>query len=105
MFEELAQAPSSASATSLVAQAVSELHMGRTEEAETALNQALTMEPDHSSAIANKLVLDIVSGKDASESRSKLQSVDKQHQLLADLDAKREAFQAAMAKYNPKFEP
>lgn len=79
--------------------------MGRTEEAETALNQALTMEPENSSAIANKLVLDIVSGKDASDSRAKLQSVDKQHELLADLDAKRESFQAAMAKYNPKFEP
>ena len=37
VFEELAQAPSSQSATSLVAQAVSELHMGRMEEADAAL--------------------------------------------------------------------
>lgn len=105
VFEELAQAPSSTSATSLIAQAVSELHMGRIEEAETALDQALALEPENSIAIANKFVLDTIAGKDASEARAKLQSVDKESEILADLVAKREAFQAAMAKYNPKFEP
>lgn len=105
VFEELAQAPSSASATSLIAQAVSELHMGRVEEAETALNQALALEPENSAAIANKLVLDTVSGKDTAELSAKLVSVDKEHEMLAELAVKREAFQAAMAKYSPKFEP
>lgn len=105
VFEELAQGPSSASATSLVSQAVSELHMGRLEEAEVALNQALSLEPNNSSAIANKLVLDTISGRDASETRQKLESVDKQHELLVELAAKREAFKAATAKYNPKLEP
>lgn len=104
VFEELAQAPSSTAATSLIAQAVSELHMGRLEEAETALNQALEKEPESSTALANKFVLDTVAGKDASESRSKLQSADKGHEVLADLAAKREAFRTAMGKYNPKFE-
>lgn len=79
--------------------------MGRLEEAETALEQALALEPENSTAIANKFVLDTISGKDASEARAKLQSVDKGSEILADLAAKREAFQAAMAKYNPKFEP
>lgn len=105
VFEELAQAPSSASATSLIAQAVSELHMGRIEEAETAMNQALTMEPENSAAIANKVVLDTIAGKDTAELQTKLTTVDKEHEMLAELAAKREAFQAAMAKYNPKFEP
>lgn len=105
VFEELAQAPSSASATSLIAQAVSELHMGRIEEAETALNQALTMEPKNSAAIANKLVLDTISGKDTTELRTKLAGVEKDHELLVEMAAKREAFQAATAKYSPKFEP
>jgi coatomer subunit epsilon len=105
VFEELAQAPSSVSATSLVSQAVSELHMGRLEEAETALNQALDLEPDNATAIANKLVLDTISGGQTSETLTRLQQVDKEHEVLADLAAKREAFQAAMAKYNPKFEP
>jgi len=105
VFEELAGAPSSSSATSLVSQAVTELHLGRVEEAETALGQALTLEPGNSAAIANKLVLDTIAGKDTTELYSKLQSVDKEHELLVDLAAKREAFQAATAKYNPKFEP
>lgn len=105
VFEELAQGPSSASASSLVAQAVSELHMGRTEEAEAALNQALELEPNNANAVANKLVLDTIVGKDTSEARTKLASVDKNNELLADLAAKQEAFRAAMTKYSPKFEP
>jgi coatomer subunit epsilon len=105
VFEELAQAPSSASASSLIAQAVSELHMGRVEEAETALNQALTMEPTNSAGLANKLVLDTILGRDSAESLKKLESVDKEHEMLEDIAAKREAFQQAVAKYSPKFEP
>ena len=105
VFEELAQAPSSASATSLTAQAVSELHMGRLEEAETALNSALTMEPQNSTALANKLVLDTILGKETGESRQKLASVDAQHEMLEDFEAKKEAFRQAMGKYTPKFEP
>ncbi len=107
VFEELAQAPSSASATSLIAQAVSEMHMGRLEEAETALNQALTMDPENTTAIANKVVLDTIAGKDtvAAETRSKLEGLDKRHEMLEDFAAKREAFGVAMGKYSPKFEP
>jgi coatomer subunit epsilon len=105
VFEELAQAPSSASASSLIAQAVSELHMGRVEEAETALNQALTMDPTNSAGLANKLVLDTILGRDSAESLKKLESVDKEHEMLDDIAAKREAFQQAVAKYSPKFEP
>ena len=105
VFEELAQAPSSASATSLIAQAVSELHMGRMEEAETALNQALVLEPENSTALANRLVLDTILGRESGESRQKLAAVDAQHEMLEDFEAKREAFRAAMGKYTPKFEP
>ncbi|KAK1086967.1 hypothetical protein LTR33_001301 [Friedmanniomyces endolithicus] len=105
VFEELAQSPASASAMSLVAQAVTELHLGRVEEAETALNAALEMEPENATALANKVVLDAVMGRDMVEARSKLERVDKEHEILADIMAKREAFQAAMAKYSPKFEP
>ena len=79
--------------------------MGRTEEAETALNQALTMEPNNSAALANKVVLDTIAGHDASEGRAKLESVDKEQEMLSDLAAKRELFSTAMGKYTPKFEP
>ncbi|KAK3722465.1 hypothetical protein LTR37_002457 [Vermiconidia calcicola] len=105
VFEELAQGPSSTSATSLVAQAVSELHMGRVEEAEVALNQALTMEPGNSTALANRMVLDCILGKDVGESRRKLEGVDAGHEMLEDFRQKREAFGVAMEKYAPKFEP
>ncbi|KAK1071775.1 hypothetical protein LTR12_008590 [Friedmanniomyces endolithicus] len=105
VFEELAQSPASASAMSLVAQAVTELHLGRVEEAETALNAALEMEPENATALANKMVLDAVMGRDMVEARSNLERVDKEHEILADMMAKREAFQAAMGKYSPKFEP
>ncbi|CAK4031229.1 Coatomer subunit epsilon-1 [Lecanosticta acicola] len=105
VFEELAQAPSSASATSLIQQAVSELHMGRVEEAETALEQALALEPENAQAVANKLVLDTILGKEGSELMGKLSQVDAEHEMLVDKKAKREAFQTAMAKYTPKFEP
>ncbi|KAK5170212.1 uncharacterized protein LTR77_004798 [Saxophila tyrrhenica] len=105
VFEELAQSPSSASAASLVSQAVSELHMGRVEEAETALNSALGMEPDNTAALANKLVLDTILGRDAGEARKKLESTDAQNEMLEDFKAKREAFRTAMGKYSPKFEP
>lgn len=76
--------------------------MGRVEEAETALNQALEKEPENATALANKFVLDTVAGKDASGSRSKL---EKGHEVLVELEAKREAFRQAMGKYSPKFEP
>ncbi|EME50337.1 hypothetical protein DOTSEDRAFT_69011 [Dothistroma septosporum NZE10] len=105
VFEELAQGPSSASATSLIAQAVSELHMGRVEEAETALGQAGALEPENAEGIANDLVLKTILGKETRDLQAKLQGVEKEHELLKALAAKREAFQAAMGKYNPKFEP
>jgi Flp pilus assembly protein TadD len=67
VFEELAQAPSTSSVRSLVSQAVAELHLGRTEEAQAALDQALKKEPGFAEAIANLLVLAIVTGADATE--------------------------------------
>jgi coatomer protein complex subunit epsilon len=51
----------------LVSQAVAELHLGRTEEAQAALDQALKKEPGYTEAIANLLVLSVISGKDAKE--------------------------------------
>ena len=67
VFEELAQAPSTASIRSLVSQAVCELHLGRVEEAQAALEQALQKQPSYVEAIANMLVLQVISGGDATE--------------------------------------
>lgn len=67
VYEELAQAPATASIRSLVAQAVCELHLGRLEEAQTALEQALKKNPQDVDAIANMLVLQVVAGRDDSQ--------------------------------------
>lgn len=52
---------------SLVAQAVAEMHLGRLEEAESALEEALKAEPGNADAIANTLVLSAISGNDVSQ--------------------------------------
>lgn len=70
VFEELAQAPATSSVRSLVSQAVAELHLGRTEEAQAALDQALKKEPKFAEAIANLLVLNVIAGKDGAEQKT-----------------------------------
>lgn len=67
VFEELAQAPATSSIVTLVSQAVSELHLGRVEEAQVALEQALQKQPGYADAIANLLILNVITGKDATE--------------------------------------
>lgn len=64
VFEELAQAPSTSSPQSLISQAVAEIHLGRLEEAEAALQQALSKDPKNADAIANSIVLNALAGKD-----------------------------------------
>ncbi|KAI6783515.1 Coatomer subunit epsilon-like protein [Emericellopsis cladophorae] len=102
VFEELAQAPATSSAWSLVSQAVCELHLGRTEEAQAALEQALQKDPENSAAFSNLLVLAVVSGQDPKEWTEKLQKTEPQHQLLADLEEKSELFDKAATKYKGK---
>lgn len=67
VFEELAQAPSTSSIRSLVSQAVCELHLGRTEEAQAALEQALEKDANNADAIANLLVHNVISGNQSDE--------------------------------------
>lgn len=58
---------------SLVAQAVAELHLGRLEEAESALEQAVKTEPGYADAIANTLVLSVISGNDTTKIKEYVQ--------------------------------
>ncbi|KAL1853184.1 hypothetical protein VTK73DRAFT_9069 [Phialemonium thermophilum] len=108
VFEELAQAPSTSSPRSLISQAVAELLLGRTEEAEAALEQALQKSPEGNSAadaLANLLVLRVVTGREpaaAAEIAPRLEKADPQHPFLVDLAEKRDAFDRAAAKYKPK---
>jgi len=121
VFEELAQAPSTSSVRTLVSQAVAELHLGRTEEAQAALEQAMKKEPNFAEAIANLLVLSVITGKDATDVTKcvsfvllwpvkglangpyrNLKNVDAQHPLLTDLAEKSELFDKAATKYKAK---
>ncbi|KAI0386810.1 coatomer epsilon subunit-domain-containing protein [Hypomontagnella monticulosa] len=102
VFEELAQAPSTSSIVSLVSQAVCELHLGRVEEAQSALEQAVQKQPGYAEAIANLLVLTVVTGKDAAEITSTLKKAAPKHPFLVDLEEKSELFDKAAAKYSAK---
>ncbi|KAI1207357.1 coatomer epsilon subunit-domain-containing protein [Annulohypoxylon truncatum] len=102
VFEELAQAPSTSSIVSLVSQAVCELHLGRVEEAQSALEQAVQKQPDYAEAIANLLVLTIIVGKDPKELISSLKKTAPQHPYLVDLEEKSALFDKAAAKYSAK---
>lgn len=102
VFEELAQAQATSSVRSLVSQAVAELHLGRTEEAEAALKEALKKEPGYGAAIANLLVLKVIAGEDAHELKTTLQATEPKHPLLVDLAEKSDLFDKAAAKYTAK---
>ncbi|KAK4138075.1 hypothetical protein BT67DRAFT_130869 [Trichocladium antarcticum] len=102
VFEELAQAPATSSVRTLVSQAVAELHLGRTEEAQAALDQALTKAPEYAEAIANMLVLNVITGKSSEELASALHKADAQHPFLTDLAEKSELFDKAATKYKAK---
>ena len=50
-----------------MSQAVAEIHLGRLEEAEAALQQALVKEPQNAEVIANIIVLKVIAGNDPKE--------------------------------------
>lgn len=67
VYEELAQGSSTFSVPSLIAQAVCEIHLGRLEEAQSALEQAIQKDPKNAEGIANLLVLNSISGNSTDE--------------------------------------
>ena len=105
VYEELASTPSTTSPTSLVGQAVAELQLGRLEEAEAALRQAMEKEGADPQSIANAIVLASVAGKrtdEVDDLKAKLASIDAEHALLLDLQQKSDLFDTAKTKYAPK---
>ena len=105
VYEELASAHSAASPTSLIGQAVAELHLGRLPEAEAALQQALQAENVDPQAIANSIVLSSIIGKSAGETEAliaQLQSLAPEHALLRDVEEKSKLFDTAAGKYSAK---
>ena len=106
VFEELATSPGNTSSTALVGQAVSEIHLGRWEEAQVALDQAVAMEGASVESIANSLVLASITGKNGETVQSlmkTLKSRDPNHALVKDLEEKSSLFDTAAQKYSAKF--
>ena len=125
VFEEMAQTPDASGTNALVAQAVSELHLGRVEEARAALEEALGRvggqegvdgsggtggnegrkegaEDVH--ALANMVVLNTVAGKvaEAEEMKERLSKREPEYILLKELEEKGKAFDEASKKYSAK---
>lgn len=98
----MAQAPSTSATKSLVSQAVAELHLGRLPEAEAALQQAIQKDSNDTEAIANSIVLNVISGKDTSEYTSILEGLAPEHSLLVGLQEKSSLFDQAAGKYSAK---
>lgn len=98
----MAQAPSTSANKSLVSQAVAELHLGRLPEAEAALQQAVQKDTNDIEAIANSIVLNVISGKDAGEQISRLEGLAPEHPLLVDVQEKSSLFDQAARKYSAK---
>lgn len=106
VYEELASTPGSQSPTALVGQAVAELHLGRTEEAEAALSQVMDREDVNVEALANSLVLLYATGKGRDERVKDLTEMLRQkagdHVLLRDVAEKEALFDQAASKYTAK---
>ncbi|KAH0498238.1 hypothetical protein TgHK011_005503 [Trichoderma gracile] len=103
VYEELAQGSSTFSVQSLIAQAVCEIHLGRLEEAQSALEQALQKDPTNAEGIANLVVLNSIAGNsNAEEVFESLKKVNPHHQLVLDLEEKSSLFDKAAAKYSAK---
>jgi coatomer protein complex subunit epsilon len=102
VFEELAQAEATQSVQSLVGQAISELHLGRTPEAEAAFEQATALDAKNPDVLANLIVLNTVLGKSTVEQKKALQAVQPSHQLLRDLAEKTSEFEKAASRYSPR---
>lgn len=106
MFEELAQGPSTSSVPSLVSQAVSEIHLGRLEEADAALTQARekmdAAGQKDEVTLANSAVLDLLLARGGSIS-DVIKKLPPACELAEDLKTKQIEFESAAAKYAPSF--
>ncbi|KAI9875105.1 MAG: hypothetical protein M1823_007543, partial [Watsoniomyces obsoletus] len=105
VFEELATTPGTTSPTALVGQAVSEMHLGRWEEAQVALDQALSVEGANVESVANSLVLASITGKKPEAVQELLKTLkgrSADHALVQDLEEKSSLFDTAAKKYSAK---
>ena len=107
VYEELASAPSTTTPSSLVGQAIADIHLHRFPEAEATLQQALDLDPTDPQALANKIVLACLMGTKPAEVEglvASLKGVDERHLLVRDLEDKERLFDEAGARFRARVE-
>lgn len=102
VFEELAQASSTCSSQNLIWQAIAEIHLGRLEEAEAALQQVFSRDQQNIDAIANNIVLNTISGKISDQLLDDLRTLSPKHILLHEKQEKESLFDKAASKFSAK---
>jgi coatomer subunit epsilon len=104
VYEELAQTDQFSSPTNLVGQAVSEMLLGRYEESQVGLENAMGKEGASGESVANAVVLATVKGKKqgAEQLEGKLRESEPLHPLLVGVREKSELFDEAAKKYSAK---
>lgn len=112
IYSELASTPSSSSPSCLLAQAITELHLQRYDEAAASLSQTLNHASPSSDltpairadALAAGVVLSLCMGKGTGDGWAELvrQQGQHQHAMVTDVQEKGSAFDDAAAKWRAK---
>ncbi|ERF73873.1 hypothetical protein EPUS_05885 [Endocarpon pusillum Z07020] len=105
IYEELASTPSTTTASSLVAQAVADMHLNRLPEADATLQQALELDPHDAHARANQVVLACLMGRkrpDVEGLVAGLSDVDDGHPLVRGLGEMEARFDEAAGRYQAR---
>ncbi|KAG9018216.1 hypothetical protein FRB90_011851 [Tulasnella sp. 427] len=102
IYAEQVQAPGSSTNPAIItAKGISHLLLGAYSEAESAFNEALSIEPNYAEALAAKVTLAELKGKkgEADEAISRLHSSHPDHILLKDFAEKEDAFDTAASQF------
>lgn len=83
----------------LLAQAVSEIHLGNYDEASDTLQTILAEDPQMADALANLVVLQTITGKDTTRTRADLESADPNHTMVVELQDKISEFESLKTAY------
>ncbi|GAA6061871.1 hypothetical protein JCM10212_000512 [Sporobolomyces blumeae] len=102
VYEELRSMQGGRGEATLAGVGVSQACLGRWQEADEAVKEALEMNPQHPTTLANSVALAVHTGKPRSsveESLRTLAQADPRHPLIVDLEAKERLFDEAASRF------